>query len=234
MDEGEIGAHCAKCGRRDFLPIRCDACHGDFCKDCVTGHACAAESDAAPREEAAESGRAQGGGGTAALSYKDFIVDPRDRDGTRVVPTEGRRYAAERPSGVVVTADSAATARLRSLAASDDPAKRDKARKVLLMKMKGKAVMLDGIKTRFLLVVARASGTMEAVWVDAAWPVVRCVDRLARLWALRNPNADELDDAKRLHLFFGPALLSASAAVSTVVHEGDVVTLSYGLIPTPL
>jgi hypothetical protein len=234
MEGEDVGAQCARCRRRDFLPVECDACHARFCKDCVGAHECAGggggEGEAAGGAREAAGGGGSGGSGDGPLapfSFAEWAVDPRDREGGRAVVHGGKVHVAERAAAVVSTESSSAQ-KLRALAASEDPAKRERARKVLLMKVRSRAVALEGVKERFVIVVSVSEGRAEAFAVDGAWPVVRCVDRLARHLRLRNPNAEEADPRKRLRMVCGERVLDEGVAVRDALQEADTVRLAYG------
>jgi hypothetical protein len=61
--EGGLGAHCAQCGRLDFLPLACQFCAQPFCADCidVDVHACGRKHAHQPRRVPDMSGFAKPG-----------------------------------------------------------------------------------------------------------------------------------------------------------------------------
>ena len=47
----EIGKHCKECGQLDFLPVVCNRCRGQFCKDHICGHRCSLAGTSAKVDE---------------------------------------------------------------------------------------------------------------------------------------------------------------------------------------
>lgn len=46
-----IGKHCRECGQLDFLPVECNRCKGQFCKDHFSEHRCLPAGNSATVEE---------------------------------------------------------------------------------------------------------------------------------------------------------------------------------------
>ena len=40
MEFSNLGAHCYLCNQQDFLPLKCDKCGNNFCKNHINEHSC--------------------------------------------------------------------------------------------------------------------------------------------------------------------------------------------------